>query len=83
LRERYSDNLRVYPGSMELRENGETFALGSRAVGTVGIGETIDEAREISLEGIRSIDGALWNRWDIAAPHYIERSTQKMQQLRG
>jgi phosphoribosylamine--glycine ligase len=83
LRERYGDSLRVYPGSMELRENGETFALGSRAVGTVGIGDTIDEAREISLDGIRSIDGALWNRWDIAAPHYIERSTQKMQQLRG
>ncbi|MBN1455612.1 MAG: hypothetical protein JW945_05130, partial [Methanomicrobia archaeon] len=83
LQERYGDNLRVYPGSMELRENGETFALGSRAVGMVGIGATLEEAREISLEGIRCIDGALWNRWDIAAPHYIERSTRKMQQLRG
>ena len=83
LREKYGDNLRVYPGSMEVRENGDTYALGSRAVCTVGIGDTIDEAREISLDGIRSIDGALWNRGDIAAPHYIERSIKKMKELRG
>ena len=83
LREKYGDDLRVYPGSMELRDNGDTYALGSRAVCTVGIGETIDEAREISLDGIRAIDGALWNRRDIAAPHYIARSVKKMKELRG
>ena len=65
LKEKYGDNLRVYPGSMELRKDGYTYALGSRTVCTVGVGETIEEAREISLEGIRNIDGALWNRWDI------------------
>jgi phosphoribosylamine-glycine ligase len=79
----YGDNLRVYPGSMEVRENGETYALGSRTVCTVGIGDTIEEAREISLDGIRAIDGALWNRWEVGASHYIERSKQKMKQLRG
>ena len=83
LKKIYGDNLRVYPGSMELRENGDTYALGSRVVCTVGIGDTIEEAREISLDGIRNIDGALWNRWDIAAPHYIERSIRKMKELRG
>ena len=56
----YGDNLRIYPGSMELREDGHTYALGSRTVCTVGIGETIEEARRISLAGIRNIDGALW-----------------------
>lgn len=79
----YGDNLRVYPGSMELRENRDMYALGSRAVCTVGIGESIEEAREISLEGIRNIDGALWNRWEIGAPQYIERSIRKMKALRG
>jgi phosphoribosylamine-glycine ligase len=68
---------------MELRENGDTYVLGSRAVCTVGIGDTIDDARGISLDGIKSIDGALWNRGDIAAPHYIERSIKKMKELRG
>ena len=83
LKENYGDNLRVYTGSMELREDGSMYALVSRAVCTVGIGDTIDEAREISLDGVRNINGALWNRWDIAAPHYIERSIQKMKALRG
>jgi len=83
LKETYGDNLRVYPGSMELREDGSTYALGSRTVCTVGVGDSIEEAREISLEGIRSINGALWNRGDIAASHYIGRSIQKMKALRG
>jgi phosphoribosylamine--glycine ligase len=82
LQETYNDNLRVYPGSMELRGNGDMYALGSRTVCTVGIGETIAEARETSLDGIRAIDGALWNRWEIGASHYIERSIQKMKELR-
>ncbi|MHC1610656.1 MAG: hypothetical protein ACXQTW_03490 [Candidatus Methanospirareceae archaeon] len=79
----YGDDLRVYPGSMELREDGSTYALGSRTVCAVGVGDSIKEAREISLEAIRAIDGALWNRWDIAAPHHIERSIEKMKELRG
>jgi phosphoribosylamine--glycine ligase len=68
---------------MELREDGATYALGSRTVCTVGIGERIEEARDISLDGIRHINGALWNRWDIGARHYIERSIRKMKELRG
>lgn len=78
LQEQYGDNLRIYPGSMELREDGHTYALGSRTVCTVGIGEDIAEAREISLDGIRNIDGALWNRGDIGAEHHIERSVGRM-----
>jgi phosphoribosylamine--glycine ligase len=73
LQEQYDDNLRIYPGSMELREDGHTYALGSRTVCTVGVGETIKEAREISLDGIRNIDGALWNRGDIGAKYPTQR----------
>ena len=43
-----------------------------------GIGEDIEEAREISLDGIRNIDGALWNRGDIGAEYHIERSVRRM-----
>jgi phosphoribosylamine--glycine ligase len=77
LQEKYDDNLRIYPGSMELREDGYTYALGSRTVCTVGVGETIAEAREISLDGIRNIDGALWNRGDIGAKYHIQRSVSR------
>lgn len=83
LKKKYGNNIRIYPGSMEIGEEGYTYALGSRTVCTVGIGETIEQAREISLEGIKNINGALWNRWDIASRHHIERSVRRMGELRG
>ena len=74
--------MRVYPGSMELRD-GENFALGSRTVCVVGIGDDIQEAREKSLEGIGAIEGgALWNRNDIALKEHIEQSVRHMEELR-
>jgi phosphoribosylamine--glycine ligase len=77
------NRIRVYPGSMELRDN-QVFALGSRAVGVVGIGDTIQEARENSLEGIGTITGgALWNRNDIATKAHIKRSVDHMKTLRS
>jgi len=80
--EKSPDRLRVYPGSMELREDG-VYALGSRTVAVVGIGDDIQEARECSLEGIAAIKGgALWNRSDVAAKEHIEQSVKHMEQLR-
>ncbi|MFQ5975254.1 MAG: hypothetical protein ACE5J5_02930 [Candidatus Hydrothermarchaeales archaeon] len=76
-------NLRVYPGSMELREDGKTYALSSRAIACVGIGDSIDGAREISLDGVTTIDGPLWNRVDIASHEHIQKSIDNMETLRG
>jgi len=79
----YGDNIRVYPGSMELRDDGKSYALSSRAVGVVGVGDDIQSAREISLEGLASIKGgALWNRTDIASEENIKKSIRHMEQLR-
>jgi len=82
LQEKYGDNLRIYPGSMELREDGHAYALGSRTICTVGIGKNIEEAREISLDGIRNTDGALWNRGDVGAEYHIKRSVERIKELR-
>jgi len=82
LSSKYGDSLRIYPGSIELR-NCRMYALKSRAVCTVGVGESIDEAREISLKGIAAIrGGALWNRTDIASKEHIEKSVKNMERLR-
>jgi phosphoribosylamine--glycine ligase len=82
LNEKYNDKIRVYPAAMELR-NGETCALRSRAVGVVGIGEDIEAARQISLEGISAIKGgALWHRTDIASKQHIEKSIRHMEELK-
>jgi len=76
------EGIRVYPGSMELRD-GENFALGSRTVAVVGGGDSIQEAREKSLQGLGAIEGgALWNRNDIAAKNHIGKSIKHMEELR-
>ncbi|MEE8403704.1 MAG: hypothetical protein V3R93_08125 [Candidatus Hydrothermarchaeaceae archaeon] len=82
LSDKYDGKLRVYPGSMELRDDGKTYALGSRAVGCVGIADDIEGAREISLGGIRALDGPLWNRGDIGSKEHIEKSMEHVRNLR-
>lgn len=83
LLKKYKDNLRVYPGSMEFRE-GETYALKSRAVCTVGIAIDIEDARQISLEAISAIEGGgLWNRTDIASKQHISASRKHIKTLRN
>ncbi len=82
LSEKYGDAIRVYPGSMELR-NGETYALTSRTVCVVGVGNDLQEARKISLEGLRAIKGgSLWHRNDIASKEHIRKSVEHMRKLR-
>jgi len=76
------DQVRVYPASMELRDDG-IYALTSRAVAVVGIAGTINNARELSLKGIRAVEGgALWNRNDIASSEHIQKSVEHIERLR-
>ena len=83
LMRKFGDKIRVYPGSMELRDD-QTYALKSRVVGVLGVGENVEEARAVSLEGINAIKGgALWNRIDVASKQTIEKSVQHMKQLRA
>ncbi|MGA2682253.1 MAG: hypothetical protein ABSF44_10705 [Candidatus Bathyarchaeia archaeon] len=82
LTKKCGNRIRVYPGSMEIR-NGKNYALKSRAVGVLGISESIEEARNISLEGIRAISGGgLWNRTDIASKQHIAKAVSHMANLR-
>ena len=82
LTKKHGDRIRIYSAAVELR-NGETYTLKSRAVGVVGVGETIETARQISLEGIKAIKGgALWHRKDIASKQHIEKSIRHMEELR-
>jgi phosphoribosylamine--glycine ligase len=79
---KYSDRIRVYPAAMEVRDS-QVYALKSRAVGVLGVGETIEEARQLSLEGAHSIKGgAMWNRTDIASKQHIAQSVSHMERLR-
>jgi phosphoribosylamine--glycine ligase len=78
----YGEKLCVYPASMELRGN-EIYTLKSRAVCVVGAGDSIETARETSIEGIEAIKGGgLWYRRDIASRQHIEKSIRHMEELR-
>ncbi len=82
LTKKYGRNIRIYPGSMETK-NGKNYALKSRAIGILGIGKSIEEARQISQEGAKAISGgALWNRTDIASKQHIAKSVKHMENLR-
>jgi phosphoribosylamine--glycine ligase len=82
LTKKYGNKIRVYPGSMEVRD-GKNYALKSRAVGVLGIGGSIEEARQISQEGAKAITGdGLWNRTDIATKQHIAKAVSHMETLR-
>jgi phosphoribosylamine--glycine ligase len=82
LKKKFGNDIRIYPGSMEQRDN-EIFALKSRAVCAVGIADTIEIARQISLEGLSAIQGgALWHRTDIASESHIRKSRKHLRKLR-
>ena len=82
LAKKFGGRIRIYPGSMELRD-GKNYALKSRAIGILGIGGSIEEARQISQEGAKAITGgALWNRTDVASKQHIAKSVRHMEQLR-
>jgi phosphoribosylamine-glycine ligase len=82
LTKKYGNKIRVYPGSMETK-NSKNYALKSRAIGVLGIGTSIEEARQISLDGAREITGGgLWNRTDVASKQHIAKSMKHMENLR-
>jgi phosphoribosylamine-glycine ligase len=67
---------------MEKRD-GKNFALKSRAICAVGIADSIEDARSISLEALKMIKGgSLWNRTDIASRAHINRSKKHLEKLR-
>jgi len=83
LGKKYGGKIRIYPGSMEIKE-GKNYALKSRAVGILGMGKTIEEARQISQEGAKAISGgALWYRTDVASKTHIAKAVNHMERLRG
>jgi phosphoribosylamine--glycine ligase len=77
-----NEEIRIYPASMELRDD-NIYALKSRAICVVGIGEEIASARHLSLEGIKAIKGgALWSRTDVASKAHIDKSIKHLESLR-
>ncbi len=79
--EENSDFVRMYPGSMET-VNCETMMMKSRALAVVGMGDTIERARAVSMKSAGLVEGELWSRSDIASEEHIRKSAEHMEKLR-
>jgi phosphoribosylamine--glycine ligase len=76
--------IKIYPGSLNLGEDGMNYALGSRTVACVGIAGNLEEARELSLKGVGAVTGGgLWCRSDVASKEHIGKSIEHMRKIRS
>jgi len=82
LQERLGEALRVYPMDLRLEVDGTTVMGGSRSVAVVGIGGSLEEAREISALGAGAVRGPVRARSDIASREDIRASEDHMDALR-
>ncbi len=78
--EKYDGDLRIFPMDVQ-RQNGITYMSASRSVAVLGIGKSIEDARQVSLEGVRSLHGPLRWRDDIGSETDIQRSISHMRTL--
>lgn len=63
--------------------DGQVMTTGSRSLGIVGLGNSIEEARQKALEGVAQVQGRIFYRTDIGTEELIARRTALMQSLRS
>ena len=72
---------RLYYASVDKRQDG-LYMSTSRAIGVVGIADSLGEAEQIAEKAISSIKGPVDHRPDIGTESLIERRIRHMQQIR-
>ncbi len=75
-----SQNARLYYGSVDKRDNG-LYLTASRAIGCVGIADSLDKAEKIAEEATKSIKGRVFHREDIGTKKLIERRVSHMKEI--
>jgi len=77
----FSSQTEVYPGSVELTNNGEVQILSSRSVAVVSKANTLEESLTIANEDVKKIDGPVRHRTDIDMD-YVHKCVEDMKKLR-
>jgi len=72
---------RLYYSSVDKKEDG-LYLSTSRAIGIVGIADTLDAARRIAEEGVKAINGPVDYRKDIGTAELIKKRIDHMKQIR-
>ncbi|MBM3227459.1 phosphoribosylamine--glycine ligase [Candidatus Peribacteria bacterium] len=76
-------NARVYLGDVSQDSHGRLLLGGSRSIGVVGIGSTLEEAEEIAQKMCSGIQGPVRFRRDIGTQTLIQKRIDTMQSLRN
>lgn len=72
---------RLYYSSVDKKEDG-LYLSSSRAIGIVGIADTLEEARNITAEGVKAIKGPVAYREDIGTDALIQKRIEHMKKIR-
>lgn len=72
---------RLYYSSVDKREDG-LYLSSSRAIGIVGIADTLDMARKIADEGVQAVRGPVAYREDIGTDTLIQKRIDHMKRIR-
>jgi phosphoribosylamine--glycine ligase len=72
---------RLYYSSVDKKDDG-LYLSSSRAIGIVGIADTLEEARKIAEEGVKAIQGPVAYRTDIGTDALIQKRIDHMKKIR-
>ncbi len=72
---------RLYYSSVDQRDDG-LYLSSSRAIGIVGIADTLVEARKIAEEGVKAVKGPVAYREDIGTDALIQKRIDHMKSIR-
>jgi phosphoribosylamine--glycine ligase len=72
---------RLYYSSVDKKEDG-LYLSSSRAIGIVGIADTLEEARNITSEGVKAVKGHVDYREDIGTDALIQKRIDHMSKIR-
>ena len=72
---------RLYYSSVDKKEDG-LYLSSSRAIGIVGIANTLEEAHKIAEEGVKAVKGPVAYRTDIGTDALIQKRIDHMRKIR-
>lgn len=75
-------NARLYYSSVDQREDG-LYLSSSRAIGVVGVADTLEEAERIAEGGVKAVRGPVAYRTDIGTNDLIRKRIDHMKKLRA
>lgn len=78
----FPDNCKIYYGDVQLDDTGNVLLGGSRAIGVVGIGESLEEAEQVAQSICEKMSGPVRFRSDIGTADTIQKRIDMMHKLR-